>query len=74
MRETTTRILVGAVAALVGIGAFVLEDFNVPAMRWLVVIIMAGMIVELLLCFRKKMIRAKNNNMYYLLFGVCYLL
>lgn len=52
-KNTTLRILVGAIMALVAGGAAVLEYFGFPAVRVLGIIIVLMMIVEMILCMNK---------------------
>lgn len=52
-KNTTLRILAGAIMALVAGGAAVMEYFGFPAVRVLGIIIVLMMIVEMILCMNK---------------------
>ena len=52
-KNTTLRILVGAIMALVAGGAAVMEHFGFPAVRVLGIIVVLMMIVEMILCMNK---------------------
>lgn len=53
MSGTKTRIIAGSVMGLGAIAAGVAEYFGIPAVRWLAVVIVAGMIIEFALCIIK---------------------
>ena len=50
MSNTTKRIIVGAIMALIVILAAVAEYFGIPAVRYLGTIVAIGMIVEMIIC------------------------
>lgn len=52
-KNTTLRILAGAIMALIAGGAAVMEFFGFPAVRVLGIIIVLMMIVEMILCMNK---------------------
>lgn len=52
-KNTTLRILAGAIMALIAGGAAVMEYFGFPAVRVLGIIIVLMMIVEMILCMNK---------------------
>ena len=79
IKEIITRFLAATVLVLIAGAAFALETFGFSAIRWLAVVIIAGMIVELLLAIIQqrangKEQRANNMQLPYLLFAICYLL
>lgn len=53
MSNTTQRIIVGVIMALVAGGAALGEYFGFPAVRYLGILVVLAMIVEMILCMRR---------------------
>jgi phosphatidate cytidylyltransferase len=62
MTETTKRILAGAGMILIAVGAGVAEYFDLPAVRWLTVAVIACMTAELAARLYTKGIRNKEQG------------
>ena len=75
-KNTTLRILAGAIMALVAGGAAVMEYFGFPAVRILGIIIVLMMIVEMILCMKKtsQYCRKKNGLVFCLFLGWLFLM
>lgn len=75
-KNTTLRILAGAIMALVAGGAAVMEYFGFPAVRILGIIIVLMMIVEMILCMKKtgQDCRKKNGLVFCLFLGWLFLM
>jgi CDP-diglyceride synthetase len=64
MNETTKRILMSAAMVLIAVAAGVAEYFEIHAVRWLVMAVVVGMVIEFVLCLAKlpkKKLLIKSN-------------
>lgn len=53
MSNTAKRVIVGIIMALVVVAAAVAERFGLPAVKYLSMLIVFGMIVEMIICLRR---------------------
>ncbi|MCL1785549.1 MAG: phosphatidate cytidylyltransferase [Alphaproteobacteria bacterium] len=60
MKNIVKRILVGAGIAIVAIFAAALEYYSIPAVRWLAVLIVFGMAIELAVGVRRRIAKEKD--------------
>ena len=54
MSNTTQRIIVGCIMAAIAAGLAIWEYFGIPAVRYMGIIVVLAMIVEYILCLRKR--------------------
>lgn len=69
MSNTTQRIIAGGVMALIACGAGVAEYFGFPAVRYLGILIVLAMILEMILCIRRTPRETLLQNKNWLVFG-----
>lgn len=69
MSNTNKRVLVGVIMALIAVGAGVLEYFGISAVRYLGLVVVVLMIIEMIkcICQTKKSLLLKDKN--WLIFG-----
>lgn len=69
MSNTTQRIIAGGVMALIACGAGVAEYFGFPAVRYLGILIVLAMILEMILCICRTPRETLLQNKNWLVFG-----
>lgn len=69
MSNTTQRVIVGAIMALVGGAAALGEYFGLPAVRYLGILVVLGMIAEMIICTARTPRETLRQNKNWLVFG-----
>lgn len=69
MSNTTQRVIVGAIMALVGGAAALGEYFGFPAVRYLGILVVLGMIAEMIICTARAPRETLRQNKNWLVFG-----
>jgi len=69
MSNTTQRVIVGAIMALVGGAAALGEYFGFPAVRYLGILVVLGMIAEMIICTARTPRETLRQNKNWLVFG-----
>ena len=69
MSNTTQRVIVGAVMAMIGGAAALGEYFGFPAVRYLGILVVLGMIAEMIICTARTPRETLRQNKNWLVFG-----